>query len=176
MRCCLYTVSCIFLLAVPGLNAQTELSAGLMTASGGITYQKNSSDGVEGNSVLTLSPSVGYFSKDNLQLLVGLNYVRTSYPSDWNFDPRSSTFLTLGGRYYKPLGFGPVYGGAVFNCRKYSVADEASSSIDIQAGMLKFMGDKLALDIGLDYNMGLGDNKSSSLTAGAAVVVFFTIP
>ena len=175
MRCCLYTVSCIFLLAIPGLNAQSELSTGLMTASGGITYQKNSSDSGEGTSVLTLSPSVGRFLKDNLQVLVGLNYVRTSFPSNWSDDPRSSTFLTLGGRYYKPLGLGPVYGGAVFNYRKYSVADEGSSSIDIQAGMLKFLGDKLALDIGMDYNMGLGDNKSSSINAGVAVVVFFTL-
>lgn len=158
------------------LQAQNPIEKGLMTAAGGISWQKASYDGDDAGSTLSLSPSVGYFVTDNIEAIVGLNWMRFTYPEDWDVDPESITYLVLGGRYYLPLGFGPVYAGGQFNYSKYSEADEASNSLDIQAGYLKFLNDNLALDIGFNYNMGMGDNKSSSLMLGAAVVIFFTAP
>ena len=142
------------------LQAQNPLEKGLMTAAGGVSWQKDSFDGEDAGSTLTLSPNVGYFVTDNIQAIVGLNWSQFTFPDDWGVDPFSLTALVLGGRYYMPLGFGPVYAGALFNYFKWSDDDEATNSLDIQAGYLKFFNDNLALDIGFDYNMGLGDNKS----------------
>ena len=170
-------LSLVIIIALLGtLQAQNPLAKGLMTAAGGVSWQKSSYDGEDEGSTLSLSPIVGYFVTDNIQATVGLNWTRFTFPDDSGVDPFSITALVLGGRYYMPLGFGPVYAGALFNYFKWSDDDEATNSLDIQAGYLKFFNDNLALDIGFDYNMGLGDNKSSSLMLGAAAVVFFTAP
>ncbi|MCH7852352.1 MAG: hypothetical protein IIC41_06160 [Candidatus Marinimicrobia bacterium] len=170
-------LSLVIIIALLGtLQAQNPLAKGLMTAAGGVSWQTDYYDGADGGSTLSLTPNVGYFVTDNIQAIVGLNWSRFTFPDDWGIDPFSLTALVLGGRYYMPLGFGPVYAGALFNYFKWSDDDEATNSLDIQAGYLKFFNDNLALDIGFNYNMGLGDNKSSSFMLGAAAVVFFTAP
>ena len=170
-------LSLVITMALLGaLQAQNPLAKGLMTAAGGVSWQKGSYDGKDTGSTLSLSPIVGYFVTDNIQATVGLIWTRFTIPDDWGVDPSSVIALVLGGRYYLPLGFGPVYAGALFNYFKWSDDDEATNSLDIQAGYLKFFNDNLALDIGFNYNMGLGDNKSSSFMLGAAAVVFFTAP
>ena len=52
------------------LQAQNPLEKGLMTAAGGVSWQKDSFDGEDAGSTLTLSPNVGYFVTDNIQALL----------------------------------------------------------------------------------------------------------
>ncbi len=154
-----------------GLN---PLKRGLMTVSGGVSWAQISFDGEDGGSLLSLTPSWGVFVTGNIQAIVGLDYTGFSPPEG---DSWSSTALVVGGRYYLPLDFGPVYAGVLFNTISFSFEGaEAVNSLDIQAGYLKFFNDNLALDLGLAYDLGLGDNKTAILTLGGSAVVFFSLP
>ena len=152
--------------------AQSPLAKGLMSASGGVSFTSDSFDGEDAGSLLSLTPSGGYFINEQVQINVGLSFVNFSPPTGDSF---SFTTLLLGGRYFIPFDFGPVYAGGSFNYTKFSEADEASNSINIQAGMLQFINDNFAMDWGLVYNKGMGDNKISSITLAGAVSVFFTL-
>lgn len=163
----------IILMSSAMTYAQNPLAKGLMSASGGVSWTSNSFDGEDAGSTLSLTPSGGYFINGQVQINVGLSFQSFSPPGDG--DSFSFTTLLLGGRYFIPLEFAPVYAGGSFNYTKFSEADEASNSINIQAGILQFISDNFAMDWGLVYNKGMGDNKTSSITLAGAVSVFFTL-
>ena len=162
----------IILMSTALTHAQNPLAKGLMSASGAVSFTSNSFDGEDAGSTLSLTPFGGYFINDQVQINVGLSFVNFSPPAGDSF---SFTTLQLGGRYFYPLEFAPVYAGGSFNYAKSSEADEAFNSINIQAGMLQFFSDNFAMDWGLIYNKGLGDNKNTSLTLAGAVSLFFTL-
>ncbi len=152
-----------------GLN---PLARGLMTASGGLSWAKISYDDEDEGSTLSLTPSWGFFMTDNIQAILGINY--TSFKPPEGSSESFSAFV-IGGRYYLPLNFGPLYAGARLNTMVGTGAEQ-QNSLDIQAGYLKFLTRKLALDTGLNYNMGIGNNKWSSLILMGEIVIFFNLP
>ena len=162
----------MILISTAMIYAQNPLAKGLMSASGGVSWASTSFDGEDTGSLLSLTPSGGYFINEQVQINVGLSFVNFSPPTGDSF---SFTTLLLGGRYFIPFDFGPVYAGGSFNYTKFSDFDAASNSINIQAGMLQFINDNFAMDWGLIYNKGMGDNKTSSITLAGAVSVFFTL-
>ena len=163
----------MILMSTAMIYAQNPLAKGLMSASGGVSWSSLSFDGKDAGSLLSLTPSGGYFINEQVQINIGLSFVNFSPPGDG--DSFSTTTLLLGGRYFIPFDFGPVYAGGSFNYTKFSDFDAASNSINIQAGMLQFINDNFAMDWGLIYNKGMGDNKTASITLAGAVSVFFTL-
>ena len=159
----------ITMMMVLGLLASVsyaQFNTGSKTASGTISWSKNSYDGEEGISILIIAPSVGYFVMDNLAANVSLNMMTYSYPGD--SDSESITGFGIGAKYY----MNNFYGGGAFNLQKYEDQD-ALTSLLIEGGYLYGFNENVFLDIGLDYLMGLGDNKSTDITIGVGIATFF---
>ena len=107
----------MILMSTAMIYAQNPLAKGLMSASGGVSWSSLSFDGEDAGSNLSLTPSGGYFINEQVQINVGLSFVNFSPPTGDSF---SFTTLLLGGRYFIPFDFGPVYAGGSFNYTKFS--------------------------------------------------------
>jgi len=157
----------IMLLIVFGLFSNlsfAQFNTGSKTAGGSVSWSKNSWDGEDGTSILTIAPSVGYFVMDNLAVNVILNMLSI----EWDGGSDALTAYGAGVKFYEKN----LYGGVSYNSMKW-YGEDGSSSLLIEGGYLHGLNENVFLDIGLDYSKGLGDNKSSTITVGVGVASFF---
>lgn len=141
-----------FTLAAFTMNAQTSqgsifVGANLgnaMVAGTGIQFAS-----ADGESNLSLAVDGGYFIMDDLALLVGLGYSSNSAADSNAFSYR------LGGKYYlmskMPLTL-DYTGSSVKD------ADENPSWLGLGVGYALFLGDNVAIEPGLRYNLTMNDD------------------
>ena len=142
-----------------------QWTKGTKSAGGTLSWSSSSYDGEAVSSTLTINPEVGYFAMDNLGVNFGL-LMATVTPEVG--DGVTTTAFALGAKYY----MNSMYAGGSFSSLTVGEADGMSSLL-IEAGYLHGLSDNVYLDAGLDYSMGMGDNKNGSMTLGVGVVTFF---
>lgn len=141
-----------FTLAAFTMNAQTSqgsifVGANLgnaMVAGTGIQFAS-----ADGESNLSLAVDGGYFIMDDLALLVGLGYSSNSAADSNAFSYR------LGGKYYL-MGKMPLtldYTGS-----SIKDADENPSWLGLGLGYALFLGENVAIEPGLRYNLTMNDD------------------
>lgn len=140
-----------------------QFEAGSKTFSGGASYSSSNS-GVEGEdavATITLNPSAGYFLMDNLAGKFDLNWSKVG-------EGDATTTYGVGATYH----MGMMYGGGMYNG---STAEGAEGSLTFRGGYLMPCGDggSTFLDLYGSYHMGMGDDKSSTMTFGVGVATFF---
>ena len=134
------------------MNAQTSqgsifVGANLgnaMVAGTGIQFASQ-----DGESNLSLAVDGGYFVMDDLALLVGLGYSSNSAADSNAFSYR------LGGKYYL-MSKMPItldYTGS-----SIKDADENPSWLGLGVGYALFLGDNVAIEPGLRYNLTMNDD------------------
>ena len=157
-------VTMMIVLSLLASVSYAQFNTGSKTASGTVSWSKNSYDGEDAGSLLMIAPSVGYFVMDNLSANVSLNMM--TYSDDG--ESESITGFGIGAKYY----MNNLYGGGSYNSLSWEDED-AMTSLLIEGGYLYGLNDNVFLDIGLDYLMGLGDNKSTTMTIGVGIATFF---
>ena len=141
-----------FILTAFTMNAQTEMGSVFVGANLGNAMVEGSGiqfASVDGESVTSIAVDGGYFVMDDLALLVGLGYVSNSASDSNAFSYR------LGGKYY--------VGGNIpltldYTGSSIKDADENPSWLGLGAGYAFFLGENVALEPGLRYNLTMNDD------------------
>lgn len=141
-----------------------QFNTGTKSVSGTISWSKNTYDGEDEVSLLTIAPSIGYFVMDNIAVNGSLNMLTLSYEGE----SESITGFGIGAKYY----VNNLYAGASYNSLKYEDED-ALNSLLIEGGYLYGINESVFLDVGIDYLMGTGDNKLTTITIGVGVATFY---
>ena len=139
-------------LMITSVAGQTGTSAGLISASGGLSYEKRYLDQERENYVsdLSISPSGGYFISEHLQILARIDYNRSyTKRSDYNNRTYSIINYGLGGRLFFPTRTAHWYGGGHLTTGKLIGSGFPKVTFEVQAGALKFITDMFALDMGI---------------------------
>lgn len=124
-------------------------------------------------------PQVGYFVIDDLSvdLLLGIMSGKQGDDKDTSFD------VGVGARYF----YNNFYGGLGFMMNSYKSESNfgdykwSANYIDLKAGYLVPLAENVFADLGLKYEMGVGeyggdgsgDNEYTQLTFGAGFQIFF---
>lgn len=127
----------------------------------------------DAETMFSLSPNVGYFVIDDLSVDLNLSYV--------NYDGDSSAMgIGLGARYF----YMNFYGGLQFDYRTVGTDDWDVSSMYItpKIGYMMPLAQNVYVDLGLRYQMGIGDygqdgsgsNESSVIHFGVGLQVFLS--
>lgn len=148
--------------------AMGQFNAGTKAISGSISYTMQSWDGEDGPSLLMISPTVGYFVIDNLAIILGPQYLKVTYPSRYDREAESMTGYTIGAKYF----INYLYAGGSYSSTSWTNED-ASNSMLIEAGYLYGLNEHVYIDLGVDYDKGLGDNKSVTTIFGLGISAFF---
>lgn len=143
-----------------------QFTTGTKSAGGSVGWSSTTYDGEAMYTMLTIAPSVSYFAMDNLGVSFGLAML-TMTPEGG--DAATSTSFGLGAKYY----MNSIYAGGSYNSNKPDADADALTNLRIEAGYLYGLSDNVYLDIGLDYDMGMGDNKAGGMALGVGVATFF---
>jgi len=153
-----------FLLAV-GLSAQTEKGEVFLEANTGTLATGNTSFSLsasDGNTAWSVGLDGGYFVMDDLAIKAGLGY---SDPGDF----ADGTFVyKLGAKYYLD-GIIPL--GADFT--GFSSDGFSASWFGLQGGYAVFLGDNVAIEPSLRYNISLDSDDADSVFQALVGFVIF---
>ena len=145
-----------------------QFSTGTNTVSGTISYSTYSDDGEDGVSILLIAPTGGRFVTNNLAILLGLQYMKFTYPRSWDQASATQTGYLVGAKYF----VNNIYGGASFVSSTWEDIDANTAAI-VEAGYLYGFNEHVFLDAGIDYEKGLGDDKSVVIVFGLGISAFF---
>ena len=102
---------------------------------------------------------MGYFVIDNLSADVLIKS-----ESDYNEENSSSALgIGIGGRYFYPIAPGKIYGGLdfLYNTNSWKEGDDGGGwnamYLDLKAGYVLPIVENVYVNLGLKYQMGLGD-------------------
>ena len=132
-------------------------------------------DGWDGSTnTLLLGVDAGYFVTDNVSIDVD---VSVAYIKDSEDDDAIKNYtLGAGLRYWFPSKFF-VGGGLDMNTMGYGSESASGTGLKLKAGMVHFLGEKIAIEPVIGYRMGLSDEdkgtKQSGLFAQFGISVFF---
>lgn len=169
----LFLVSALALFGA--MNAQTSKGSWVLSGKAGLGFnsaiQKYKANGttVDGPkvSILTITPSVGYFVMDNLAIGLDLNYTSTRTTVkinelDLDYDSTNSTLSLLpNATYYFPTGsnFRPYLGAGIgigSTKAMNPLTDEESTASGLlwgaKGGFVYLLNNSVGLDFGLSYN------------------------
>ena len=141
-----------FILTAFSINAQTEKGSIFVGANLGNAMVQGSGiqfASVDGESQTSIAVDGGYFVIDDLALLVGLGYFTDSASDSNSFSYR------LGGKYY--LG-GNIPLTLDYTGSSIKDAAEDPSWLGIGAGYAFFLGENVALEPGLRYNLTMNED------------------
>lgn len=145
-----------------------QFSAGKKSIEGGVSWSKISYGNSENSSsIFVLAPSIGFFLKDNRALNANFNWYVVNTPSA----STTSMNFGLGLKYFNLFTARLDYFSGSFNIQQVEPSD-AKFSLLLETGILKSLNENVFLDFGLDYLIGLGDNKQSVLTIGIGIATF----
>jgi len=146
----------------------SQFKKGLKTISGTISWIKTTYEGDDILTVFTFAPSFGFFTKDNVSPFFLINYTSIDYPQDISENKDTVVSLGTGIRYYHKN----VYGSGAFMITS-ELDKHTESSVLLEAGYLMSLSDYVYLDFGVDYNLGIGYNKTDTIVLGVGVAAFF---
>lgn len=116
------------------------------------------------STVLSLTPSFGYFVYPNFQIFAALN---TEY--FWFKDTRITyDQLGVGAKIFKELPVVSLYAGASFYANSIEIPDQAV----LEIGAVTPLNKSVWLDFGIDYQFPLDQGDLRNLTIGAGIAVF----
>lgn len=116
--------------------------------------------------MLIVTPSMGYFVKDDFAVTASFSLTAFGDDGVWLVDDGS---LGLGAKYYYEIDKGALYVSGSFDFNR----PKAPRSMIAESGYLLGLNKSVFLDFGLEYSMGLGDNKLSIITLGMGIATFF---
>jgi len=149
-----------------GAVASAQFNTNSKNIAGNVSWNKTFYDGQDIGTLFIMSPSIGYFVKDGLALTASASLTAFRYEAQWQIDDGN---LGVGAKYFYEVDRGAVYGGGSFNFNGF----RSPRSVLIELGFLLGLNKSVFLDCGLDYSMGLGDNKLSTLSLGVGIASFF---
>ena len=160
----------LVLSVVPAASAaDLNLKGGTMQLGGNVAFMVDMVMPEEGDSVtgyqLNLSPSVGYFLMDNLELIGELG-ISMGFGDLYEKSAKGLS-LGVGAKYFMPMGSMSVYFGLTLGMG-FFIPDEGDTTkmlgIAVPIGILYALNEWVAIDLGLriQYNMGL-DKQGSTL-------------
>lgn len=154
---------CAFLFSF-ALVAQTEKGEIFLEANTGTAATGNTSFSLsasDGNTSWSVGIDGGYFIMDDLAVKAGLGYTDPGDLIDGTF------VYKLGAKYYLD-GIIPL--GADFT--GFSADGFSGSWFGLQGGYAVFLGDQVAIEPTLRYNIALGDDVNSAFQALVGFVIF----
>ncbi len=117
------------------------------------------------STILSLTPSFGYFIFDNIQLFSVLN--TNIY---WFENARMADIQGgVGAKFYKKVAKTSLYAGSGF----YTDGERIIDQLLFEAGALTPLNESVWLDFGLDYQMSTGSSDLHILTLGVGIAIFF---
>lgn len=174
-------IGLIILMSLFVLSSLCAFEKGTINPGGSISYMsyKSNADDEDATNMLSIAPQVGYFFIDNLaaDLLIDFeNMSEGDYKS-------SSLDIGIGGRYF----YKNFYGGLGFMLTSWSWDDGdfdmkvSANYIDLKAGYLVPIVENVYIDLGVGYEMGMGeygadgegDNEESAFGFMAGFQIFF---
>ena len=152
---------------------------------GSVSYNSSKANSdVDATNTLALESYVGYFLMPNISLDIILQWVSQSAPYCTGTSKTNDILIGAGGSYY----FGNIYAMAAILYNLYSSKCDSKSDdtwnengmyLGFGAGYMVPLVENVFIDIGANYNMGLGDysgdaegkNEETQLSVGAGLVV-----
>jgi hypothetical protein len=146
--------------------APAQFSTNSKNITGNVSWNKTYYDGQDMGTVLIIAPSLGYFVKNDVAVITSVSLTAFQYNGFWQVDDGN---LGLGVKYFYEVDRGAVYGSASFNFNGF----KSPRSLSADLGFLLGLSKEVFLDFGLDYSMGIGDDKLSTLNLGVGIASFF---
>ena len=94
--------------------------------------------------------------------------MKFTYPSEQDLASATQTGYLVGAKYF----VNNIYGGASFVSSTWE-DDDANTAAIVEAGYLYGFNEHVFLDAGIDYEKGLGDDKSVVIVFGLGISAFF---
>jgi hypothetical protein len=142
-----------------------QFSKGTKSIDGSISWSKMAYDGDDLGSLLVFAPSAGYFLFDNLEIKATFDLSMFTFDGDVQF----AGYNGVGIDYFKNIQ--PVVG--YLGCSLNFEDIKTIGSTDLEFGILYGLNKHVYLDLGFDYQIGLGENKLSTQTIGIGTFVVF---
>jgi hypothetical protein len=146
--------------------APAQFSTGSKNVTGNVTWNKTYYDGQDIGTVFIIDPSMGYFVKNDFAVTASVSLTAFRHDGIWLIDDGN---LGLGAKYYYEVDKGAIYGSGSFNFNGF----KSPRSLSTELGFLLGLNKIVFFDFALDYSMGMGDNKLSTLTLGVGIASFF---
>ncbi len=146
--------------------APAQFSTSSKNITGNVSWNKTYYDGQDIGTVLIIAPSVGYFVMNDFAVTASVSLTAFRYDGIWQIDDGN---LGLGAKYYYEIDKGAVYGSGSFNFNGF----KSPRSLSTELGYLLGINKSVFIDFGLDYSMGIGDNRLSTITLGVGIASFF---
>ncbi len=143
-----------------------QFSKNSKSISGTITWDQTYYDHENIGTMLIATPSMEYFVMDDLAVTASLSLTAFGDDGVWLVDDGS---LGLGAKYCYEIDKGALYAGGSFDFTR----PKAPRSMLTEVGYLFGLSKSVFLNFGLEYSMGLGDNRLSTITLGIGVATFF---
>jgi hypothetical protein len=146
--------------------ASAQFSQNSKSIGGSVIFDQMYYDHENIGTTLAVTPSMGYFVKDDIAVTASFSLGAFGDDGVWIVDDAS---IGVGGKYYYEVDKGALYVGDSFEFSR----PKALPSMIPEAGYLLGLNKSVFLDFGLEYLMGLGDNKSSTITLEVGIATFF---